>query len=913
MAEDQRPDPDRLLEHIEKAQRGRLTVFLGPAAGVGKTYGMLLAARERQSEGQDVVIGWVDTHGRRETEALLEGLERLPAREVEYQGARLQEMDLEGLLERHPQLALVDELAHTNAPGSRHTKRYQDVEELLAAGVDVFTTVNIQHLESLNDVVAQITGVVVRETLPDSVLRSAEEIRLVDLSPDQLIQRLQEGKVYVPEQAQRALHNFFRPGNLNALRELALRETAEAVDAQLAGYMRDHAIGGPWPVKERVMVCVGPSPLSANLVRAAHRMASRLKADLLAAAVETPTGLRGENRARLAANLRLAEQLGAEAVTLYGKDVARALGEFARSRNVTQIVIGQPLHSRLRDLLRPSPVDRLVRLSHGISVHVIPGERATRRRRPVAVTARPAWQFQAYLAPLLAVAVVTGLCYLLRGVLTAVELVLLYLLPVVFSGARLGRGPAVFAAIVGTLSLDFFFVPPFYTFTVSDLSYAFTLLVFLGVGLLIGSLASRLREEAQAAKQREARTHALYRLSRSIAATTRPAEAAQLVAREVCELFGDEALVLLPDEARQLGVAASVTPQEGAREAVDGPDAPLPEFYDDNERATATWVLEHGEAAGAGTETLAGASAIYLPLRTAADTWGVLGLRRSPAQPAMTTDELHMLEALAGLAGLAVERMKLTGEARRAEVFAQTEEFRLALLDSVSHDLRTPLAAVLGAATSYLEDERVYDAAGLRRLLETIRDETRNMNTLIENLLDMARVESGSLAPAYDWCDVEDLLGTAVAQQEARLQGREVTLEAPPNLPLIRADFVLIERVLANLLDNALKYSPPGSPVALTARLVEREVEIAVLDRGPGIPSEDRERVFGKFYRLPRPGAPGGTGLGLSICQGIVRAHGGRIWAEDRAGGGARLVFALPLADQPPAAAPETLEAGEQP
>jgi two-component system sensor histidine kinase KdpD len=672
MSEDKRPDPEKLLQQIEKARRGRLTVFLGPAAGVGKTYAMLLAARERQSDGQDVVIGWVETHGRRETEALLEGLEHLPPREVEYQGGKLREMDLEALLARRPGLALVDELAHSNAPGSRHTRRYQDVEELLDAGIDVFTTVNIQHLESLNDVVAQITGVVVRETIPDSILAAADEVRLIDLSPDQLIQRLQEGKVYVPEQAQRALQNFFRPGNLNALRELALRETAETVDAQLADYMHDHDIQGPWPVKERVLVCVGPSPFSADLIRAGKRMATRLKADLLAVSVETPAGLKPEDRGRLAGNMALAEQLGAETTTLYGQDVARALADFARGRNVSQIIIGQPLHSRLRDLIRPSPVDRLVRLSMGISVHVIPGN------RPRGQVPRREWQpraacpIQAYLAPLLTVASVTAFCFLLHRVLTDVERDLLYLLPVLFSASRLGRGPAIFTAVISVLSLDFFFVPPQYRLSVADPSYAFTLLVFLAVAVLISSLASRLREEARAARDREARTHALYRLSRAIAGTTEPAEAARVVAREVCDLFGAEALVLVPDEQGNLQLAASVAPPGAPSEVGVREGLPTPEFYDANERATAIWVYEHAEAAGAGSETLAGAAAFYEPIRTADDTWGVLGLRRPAPRSHLTTDEQHMLEALAGLAGLALERMKLTARAQRAELLAQT-------------------------------------------------------------------------------------------------------------------------------------------------------------------------------------------------------------------------------------------------
>jgi two-component system sensor histidine kinase KdpD len=629
---------------------------------------------------------------------------------------------------------------------------------------------------------------------------------------------------------------------------------------------------------------------------------------LLAVCVEMRQGMSPDNRARLAANMRLAEQLGAETATLYGDDVAKALSDFALSRNVTQIVIGQPLHGQLRDLVRPSPVPRLIRLSHGISVHVIPGQ--AQRRRPNAAPApavtHRAWPLRSYLEPLLAIAVVTGVCSLLQSGMTHQEFDLLYLLPVLTSATRLGRGPAIFAALVGTLSLDFFFAVPRYTLTVADARSGFTLLVFLAVGLLISHLTARVHEEAQSAKAREARTHALYRLSRAIGATSRPEQAAQVVAQEVCDLFDKPGVVLLPDERGQVQVAAEIlAATAGTCATVQlAPPAP-PAWFDDNERATAIWAFEHGESAGSGTDTLSGASALYVPMKTAAQTWGLLGLLPAPGEGRLTTDELHMLEALAGLAGLALERMKLTADARRAELLSQAEAFRQALLDSVSHDLRTPLAALIGAATSYLEDPTAYDSQGLRRLLEGIRDEAGLMNSLIEKMLDMARLESGSLAPTFDWCDMQDLIGTAVTAQESQLAGRSVAIHVPEGLPLVRCDFVLVERVLSNLLDNAAKYSPPGSPLEITARRLDGAVEIAVLDRGPGIPATEREAIFGKFYRLKHPGGPGGTGLGLSIAQGIIQAHGGRVWVEDRPGGGTRAVFTLPQGDDQPGPAPE--------
>lgn len=903
--EEKRPDPDQLLERIKDENRGKLVVFLGPAAGVGKTYAMLEAAHERlEADGVDVVVGWVETHKRQETEALLKGLEIIPPREISYKGKVIQEMDLDAILRRRPQLALVDELAHTNAPGSRHAKRYQDVEELLDAGIDVFTTLNIQHLESLNDVIAQITGITVKETIPDGVLERADEIRLIDLSPEDLIQRLKEGKVYVPEQAERALRHFFRPGNINALRELALRHTAERVDRQLERYMKAHEIKGPWPVDERVLVCVSPSPFSANLIRVAYRMAVRLRADWIAVHVEqTGRGdLSERERDRLARNLRLAEQLGAEVVTLTGNDVAQVLAQFARSRNVTQMIIGKPLKPMLVDLVRGSLVDRIMRLSRGISIHVIPGEpeKDDTRWRRAPRTAWPGLPLLLYVQAFLAVAVVTVFTLLFRPALTTVDLNLIYLLPVLVAASRLGLGSAIFAAVLGLLALDFFFTQPIFTFTVANVRHVFTLLIFLIVAIIISSFASRLHYEARAARLREAKTAALYRLSREIAATSDADQLVNLVAKEACDIFTGDAMVILPDDNGELAIRSLVSCPQPPSQATEAKTEPEPHKFDEKERATATWVFHHGEIAGRGTETLAEASAIYVPLHTARRVVGVLGLRRNDDRRYLSPDERRMLEAFAGLAAVAIERIRLTEEAKKAEILTATEQLRMALLDSVSHDLRTPLASIIGAVTSLLEDGDLYAKEVRRSFLEIIRDEAEHMNRLVGNLLDMARLETGVLHLARDWCDVEDVIGAALARLGNRLEGRSVNLDIPHDLPLIYIDFVLIEQALVNLLDNAVRYSPPGSDIDIVVRKEDKAIEMAILDRGVGIPKEDLERIFDKFYRVKRPGHGGGTGLGLSICKGIVHAHGGRIWAENREGGGTKVTFTLPLGDKTP-------------
>jgi two-component system sensor histidine kinase KdpD len=899
MAKEKRADPDALLASMKNEGRGRLTIFLGAAAGVGKTYAMLESARERLAEGVDVVAGWAETHGRKETEALLEGLPAVPPHMLEYRGREFAEMDLDALLERRPELVLVDELAHTNIPGSRHARRHQDVEELLAAGINVYTTLNIQHLETLNDIVAQITGVIVRETVPDRILEDASQIQLVDIPPEDLIQRLKEGKVYVPEQAGEALRKFFRSGNINALRELALRYTAKRVDRQVEDYMRLHGIAGPWPAGERVLVCVSQSPFSAQLIRFARRMAEGLQAEWLAVNVETPRRKPASeaDKDQLAKNLSLARELGAETITLTAGNVAEELLDLARKRNVSQIIIGKPLHSRLWEWLHGSVVDKVIRQSQEISVHVIPGKLKEEREKRAAVPARQAFKLAPYTGVFLMLGLLTVLAILLRPYLELVDIALVYLLPVLFSAVRWGKGPAVFAAVIGLLMFDFFFIPPTLTFTVASLSYLISFAIFLLVALLTGTLSARLQQQVIRSRQRETRTAALYALSSEIAAVADLNTVLESVARKVADIVEGKVLLLLPGKSGKLKLQAS-SAEQGESLLVD------------NEWAVATWVYDHNEIAGRGTDTLGGASGLYFPLRTEQGAQGVLGIWFDGAERYLQPEQRRLLEAFAGLAAVAVARIQLTEQARETQLLAESESLRTSLFNAMSHDLRTPLASIIGSVTGLLEEGSVYTPDARRDLLQNIKQGATRMNRLINNLLDMARLESGMLQLHKEWCDIQDIIGVAVSRLEELLKSRPVEIKIQPEMPLLQADCVLIEQVLVNLLDNALKFSETGSEIVITASSDKKLAEVSVADRGQRIPAEDLERVFDKFYRLHSPRQVSGTGLGLAICKGIIEAHGGQIWASDNPAGGVIITFILPLSDEAPGSIPEQVKGG---
>ncbi len=881
---ERRPDPDELLrkvnEEASKARRGRLHLFFGAAPGVGKTYAMLEAARTRRAEGQDVVVGWVETHGRAETQALLEGLERLPARLLSYRGVELREFDLDGALERRPALLLVDELAHSNAPGSRHAKRWQDVRDLLEAGTDVYSTLNVQHIESLNDVVAQITGVTVRERVPDSVFAEAGEVEIVDLPPDELLQRLQEGKVYLPEEASRARENFFRPGNLIALRELALRKTAERVDVQMQRYREEHAVRATWPAGERVLVCVAASPYGQRLVRAARHLAAQLRCEWIALYVETPghARLAPADREQLHRTLRLAEQLGAETVTVSGEETAEEVIHYARSRNVTKLVLGKP--PVRRSMFRASFVGEVLRRSGGIDVYVIGGgaeERLARVRRAAAGSLA----LRKYLLSVGVVALCGGLSALLSPFMGPVNLAMIFLLGVVFVATRWGTGPSTLASVLGVAVFDFFFIPPYLSFAVQDTQFVLTFGVMLSVALVVSNLASRVRLQAEAARERERQTTALYRLAQDLARERDLEGVAQAAARHLLDHYGSAASLFMPDGQGRLSRVAS---------AGGGGGDP----YGDQ---VARWVFEHGHPAGLGTDTLPGNAALYLPLEASGGRVGVLAIKT--AGPA-DTQMRHRLETIAGQTALALERALFADRARRSRLEMESERMRSALLSSVSHDLRTPLATLVGASSALLQSP--LEPEERRELLQSVYEESERLSRYVNNLLDMTRLEAGTLRLDRQWQPVEEIVGAALARLKKVLEGRPVHLTLPDSLPLVAADARLLEQLFVNLLENAARHTPPGSPVDISASAADEMVTVRVEDRGPGLVPGSEGKIFEKFYR--GSAHVEGAGLGLAICQAIAAAHEGTIQAENRPGGGASFLVALPCKGAP--AAPET-------
>ncbi len=897
MSEATRADPDELLRRVSaaerRASRGELVVFFGAAPGVGKTYAMLEAARSERDLKRDVVVGIVETHGRFDTGALVIGLELLPRRKVSHRGVVVDELDLDAAIARKPGLVLVDELAHTNAPGSRHAKRWQDVEELLDAGLNVYTTLNVQHLESLNDVVAQVTGVVVRETVPDRILEEANEVRLIDLPPDLLLERLHEGRVYMPEQAERAAESFFRKGNLIALRELALRSVAERVDADMRLYKTEHGIQRVWQTAERVLVCVSASPSSARLVRAARRMAASLHADCIATFVETPASLRmnDASRRRLAENLHLAEQLGAEPVTLRGESAAQETVRYARSRNVTKIVVGKPTHPRWRDLVTKSFLDEIVRSSGDIDVYVITGEDTPQpARQDSQATPGGKPELRTYLASFAAPAGATALATFLFGQRQLADVVMVYLLGIILVSLRFGYGPSIVAAVLSVLMLDFFFVPPYLSFAVSDFQHVVTFVVMFIVAIVISNLTRRVRVQADEAQYRERRTASLYGMSRELAATRATDGLAGVAAQHVHDVFEAKVALLLDEGGGRLANVAS------------GEHAFSP---GEKEKGVAEWVFSHDKPAGLGTDTLPSAQALYVPLRGAQGRIGVLGVHPGDPHRLEDAEQRTLLDVFASQIASALERSHLAEQAQEANVQIEAERLRSSLLSSVSHDLRTPLSVITGAASALMQSEPPLAPEARGDLAETIHEEGLRLNRLVRNLLDMTRLASGAVKVAKEWQPIEGVIGAALGRLEDALQGRKVDVDLPPGLPPVPIDDLLVEQVLINLLENAIKYSPAGSPVSLSARAEGASVVVEVADRGPGVPADLADRIFEKFYRLPREGAGGGAGLGLAICRAIVEAHGGRIWADGRLGGGAAFRFSLPVEGSPPELAPE--------
>ena len=880
-----RPSPDALLEQLQSQQRGKLKIFLGAAPGVGKTYEMLLAGRRRQADGVDVVVGIVETHGRKETAALTEGLEILPRRALPYRGRVLEEMDLDGILKRRPALVLVDELAHTNAEGSRHPKRHQDVEELLKAGIDVYSTLNIQHIESLNDVVARITQVRIRETVPDRVIDTADEVEVVDLTPQELIQRLNEGKVYAEAQAKAALQNYFKQGNLTALRELALRRTAERVDDQMRQYMRQHAIRGPWAASERVLVCINESPAAAELVRRAKRMADRLDAPWYAVYVETARThqLSEAQRDRVAETLRLAESLGAETLTLSGsRRIADDVLGYARDNNVTQILVGKTPRPWWFEWLHGSVVHELVKRSSGINIHVIAEDgpqipAAEPEPAPARVTAPVPGarsglraRSRGYVGTALMVALATGLGRVLVAVVDIPNISLVYLTAVLWSAVRYGLGASIFASIASTLAYNFFFIEPIYTFTIADPSQVLALIFFCLAAVMTSTLTARERRYSLSASEQSRTTAELFAFSRKLAGIRKLDTLTAATAAQVANMLKVDAILMLPN------------PQTGA--LVQMASAPAGSQLDEADLAAATWCRDHNQATGRGTDTLPSARRLFLPLRTGQGRVGVIGVSRDTPNFLLTPAERRLLDALADLAAIAAERIRLAKDVDQARMLAETEKLRGSLLTSISHDLRTPLASIIGSLASLRGYGKLYDEATREEMLATAQDEAERLNRYVANLLDMTRLDAGALVPRQEPADLHDLVASAVRRMQPQLAGHALKLAIPADMPLLKLDDGLMEQVLANLLDNAAKYTPAGSTIEISASHHRFSVVISVADDGPGIPEADLQRVFDKFYRVRENAdrSRAGTGLGLAICRGFVEAMGGRILARNR-------------------------------
>jgi two-component system sensor histidine kinase KdpD len=893
MTELERPNPDALLAALQKEdakrKRGKLKVFFGMAPGVGKTYAMLDAARRELAAGRDIVIGYVETHGRKETDVLAEGIPVIPRLSVEYRGIALSEMDLDAVLARRPQLALVDEFAHTNAPGSRHPKRYQDVLELIEAGIDVYTTLNVQHVESRAEAVRQITGVTIRETLPDTALDGAD-FELVDLPPDELRERLAAGKVYVPESARAAQESFFRPGNLAALRELALRFAAEHVGQDVLAYRQALGVADPWKSGQRLIVAVSTSPTSASLVRWTRRLASELQAPWLAVYVELPQPLNQYEQARLTRHLALARELGAQVITTADHDVVHGLLRVAREQNATQLVVGKPLTWRTLDLVRGgSLLNRLIHESGQIDIHAVRAEgESPSRLPPFSLRFDPVAVRGCGLA-LGVVAAVTGANAIFQRWLGYQSLALIYLLSVVVLAMFVGRGPTLLAATLTALLWNFLFVPPVFTFRIGGATDLMLFFTYFVVALAMGNLAARLRAQQAAERRREERATALYMLTRELAQASDFADLLAIIIREAGKAAHAEVALSLPG---------------------DMPEASLAPYFastwhlTEKEQSVASWAFLHQQPAGRGTDTLPSAEGLHLPLMAGERAVGVLSLRFHDPAP-LAAEQRDLLDAFVRQIALVLDRQRLRDAEQQAKLLAESERLSKTLLNSISHEIRTPIAAISSAAGNLSDPRNSKIPDFQQNMVSEIQEAARRLNRLVGNLLNMTRLESGHVKARLDWCDVRDLVQVTLKEIEKDLSRHKLTTQIPADLPLVRMDFVLMQQVLGNLVLNAVVHTPPGTPVQIRAATEVESLVITVADEGPGLPPDTLLLIFDKFYRAPAAPA-GGTGLGLAIVKGFVEAQGGHVKAENRPAGGAVFTIRLPLSKPPPLSAEVT-------
>ena len=889
--DDDRPDPDALLAQVQaqerKAARGKLRIYFGASAGVGKTYAMLSAARKLLAAGEPVLVGVIETHGRSETAALVEGLDILPLKQIEYRGKTLAEFDIDGALQRRPPLILIDELAHSNAPGSRHPKRWQDVEELLEAGIDVFSTVNVQHLESLNDVVGGITGIQVNETVPDTVFDAADEVVLVDIPADELLSRLKGGKVYQAQQAERAARNFFRKGNLIALRELALRRTADRIEDDVRAYRVEQSIDTIWKTGASVLALVGPRPGCEQVVRSAARLAGQLGTEWHAIYVETPAlqRLPAAERERILKTLKLAQDLGATTAVLSGGDIAAMAADYARSHNLSKVTMGRGhptwpwRRSHIRSLAARAPDIDLIEVAVSERDSTPPpaaqsdaeddGRIAKERAAGYVVAAGSSVAMALLATPLL-------------PYFDLANIAMLFLLVVLLVAVRFGRGPSVLATCVSVACFDFFFVPPRFSFAISDLQYTITFAVMLAVGLITGYLTAGLRFQARVATYREARARALYEFARELSGALQTAQIYETTSRFVHSTFGARAALLVPDNDGRL------LPPSGA-----GVPAAL-------DKGVAQWAFDHAESAGLGTDTLPSSPLFYTPLVAPMRTRGVLAIEPQQRRWMLIPEQRQHLDTFAALAAIALERVHYIEVAQEALVNMESERLRNSLLAALSHDLRTPLTSLVGLSESLTQSRPPLSPQQLD-VASSLHSEALRMSALVANLLDMARIESGELKINLQWQPLEEVVGSALRSSRLQLKEHKASTQLAQTLPLLRFDAVLVERVLCNLLENAAKYTPSGSSIVIYAVQRGEFVRVMVYDNGPGLPRGREEAIFEKFTRGEKESSKPGVGLGLAICRAIVEAHGGTIAADKSPLGGAAVVFTLPVGTPPQA------------